>query len=440
MGFVLTIVYLLSIHMALPEMFPFLAPIRPQLTVAVLTTLATLPMAFGLKRPFTGPQVWLLGGFVTLVILSWLPRGYFGGVAATAQDFLPDVAAFFFVALNVTTLQRLRILTMALLAGVVVTLTLGIHQYANTESGVAGGEEEDPPYVMIQRIGSETGGETLVLDRLRGLGVLNDPNDFSQYLLVLLPFVLLQWDPVRRARSYLITLPVGLLLLTGVYLTRSRGALLGLITLVWILIRHNPKLIAAAAVGGAAVLVRFSSSFTGGRDISVEGGSDRLGLWSDGFQMIKSSPLWGVGYRAYMDETGGLTAHNSFLLCAAETGLPAYFLWIGLLLVTIIQMRAIAYDQGPWAADYETRRWSQGLLVSMYVFLVTAFFLSRTFAPTLYALLGMCAAVAAMEARRRNTSPFPRDSWWPAWTVSAGAALLALIYAGVRIGNALKGS
>ncbi len=437
MGFVLTIVYLLSIHMALPEMFPALAAIRPQLTVAVLTTLATLPALFAIKRPFPGPQVWLLGGFVLLVILSWLPRGYFGGVAATAQDFLPDVAAFFFVALNVNSMKRLRILAIALLVGAVITLTAGVRQYREFED--AGEDEEDPPYVMIQRIGSETGGDALVLNRLRGLGVLNDPNDFSQYLLVLLPFLLLQWDPRRKALSYLVVLPVGALLLTGIYLTRSRGALLGLMALGWFLIRGNPKLIAAGVVAGAALLARFSSSFTGGRDISVEGGSDRLGLWSDGFQMIKSSPLWGVGYRGYLDETGGLTAHNSFLLCAAETGLPAYFLWVGLLIVTVIQMRALVYDEGRYAADYETRRWSQALLVSMYIFLVTAFFLSRTFAPTLYALLGMCAAIASMEARRRNTSPFPEFTWWPAWTVALGSALLALIYAGVRVGNALRG-
>lgn len=437
MGFVLTIVYLLSIHMALPEMFPALAAVRPQLTVAVLTTLATLPVLFSLKRPFPGPQIWLLSGFVLLVILSWLPRGYFGGVADTAQDFLPDVAAFFFVAVNVNTIKRLRILVIALILGTAITVGSGIHQYVYLEPGAE--DDEDPPYVMVQRIGSETDGETLVLDRLRGLGVLNDPNDFSQYLLVLLPFVLLFWHPRKRAWSYLVVVPIGLLLLTGVYLTRSRGALLGLLALAWFLIRRNPKLIALGATGAAVFLIRFRASFTGGRDISLEGGSDRLGLWSDGFQMIRSSPLWGVGYRGYLDETGGLTAHNSFLLCAAEAGLPAYFLWVGLLIVTIIQLRALAYDEGPWAPDHETKRWSQALLVSMYIFLVTAFFLSRTFAPTLYALLGMCAALASMEARRRNTSPFPQFTWWPAWTVALGSALLALIYTSVRIGNALRG-
>lgn len=436
MGFVFTILYLLSIHMALPEMFPALAAIRPQLTVAALTTLFTIPVLFSQKRPFSGPQVWLLAGFTTLVILSWLPRGYFGGVAATAQDFLPDVAAFFFVAINVNTMRRLKILALAMVAGVVVTLTLGIHQYFTIEP--SGDEDEEFDYVMVQRIGSEDGGDALVINRLRSLGVLNDPNDYSQYLLVLLPFVLMLWEPEQRRRNLLVVLPVALLLVTGVYLTRSRGALLGLITLGWFLIRGNPKLMAAAAVGGVGLLVRFGSSFTGGREISVEGGSDRLGLWSDGLMMIKASPLWGVGYRGYVDETGGLTAHNSFLLCAAEAGLPAYFLWMGLLIVTVIQMRAIAYDIGPYEADWETRRWSQGLLVSMYMFLVTAFFLSRTFAPTLYALLGMCAALTAMEARRLGRTPFPQHTWWPAWTAGVGTALLVAIYVGVRLGRVLR--
>lgn len=435
MGFVLTLAYLLSIHVGLPERFPELGSFRPQLTIAVLTALASVPVFWKLKWPLPRLQTLLLLAFVLLVVLSWLPRGYLGGVALTAQDFLPDVAAFFFVALHVTSVQRMRIMAMVLIAGAMFTVVEGVAEYhtMEVELGEDGEVEEEPPYVMIQRIGSDTGDEVRFLKRLRGLGVLNDPNDYSQYLLILLPMMMLLWDNRQKLRSVLLLGVPAAVAFYGIYLSRSRGALVGMMVFAGLMTQGSARIIGALAGLGLFAAMKLGVDFTGGRGINAEEGGDRLELWSYGIDMIKESPLWGVGYKAYADQTGGLTAHNSFVLCAAEAGLPAYFLWIALLVVTILQMRVIAFDSRSGSANAETQQWTRGVLMSLYLFLTTAFFLSRTFSTTLYMLLGMCAALTGMEARRRNQDLFPQKSYWPAWSFGLGTAIMAVILVVVRL-------
>ena len=36
-----------------------------------------------------------------------------------------------------------------------------------------------------------------------------------------------------------------------------------------------------------------------------------------------------------------MTAHNSFLLCAAELGLVGFFLWMSIIVVTMIQLNRV---------------------------------------------------------------------------------------------------
>jgi hypothetical protein len=433
MGFVLTIVYLLSIHMGLPERFPQLAPFRPQLTIALLTGLASIPVLFKLKRPLPALQTSLLGVFVTMVLLSWVPRGYLGGVVTTAQDFLPDVAAFFFVALHVTSIKRMKILAVALIAGAVLTVVEGAVQYHSlAESDVAYEGAEEPPFVMLQRVGEDDEAKR-VLMRLRGLGLLNDPNDYSQYLLILMPLMLLLWDPRHKTRSALLLGPAAVIAFYGIYLSRSRGALVGLMVFAGLMIQGSLRWMGALAALGLAGAIRLGVDFTGGRDISADAGSDRLELWGYGIEMIKGSPLWGVGYRGYPDDAGGYTAHNSFMLCAAEAGLPAYFVWIALLVVTVFQLRALAFDTRPRAPSAETQQWCRGVLMSVYLFLATAFFLSRTYSATLYMVLGLCAALTGMEARRREEDVFPKKTYWPLWSAGLGTAMMAAIFLIVRL-------
>src|SRR5262249_3266951 len=157
--------------------------------------------------------------------------------------------------------------------------------------------------------------------RIRGLGVLHDPNALGQFLLMLLPMLFVSNAADERAGKaiYFLAIPISLFFLYGIYLTNSRGSALGVLVLIAILLtrRYRQIGIAASGIFAAIGVVALRSQ---PRSVSIEGGADRLMIWSDGLAMFKHSPLWGVGYYGFQEHSI-LTAHNSYLLCAAELGL-----------------------------------------------------------------------------------------------------------------------
>jgi hypothetical protein len=173
--------------------------------------------------------------------------------------------------------------------------------------------------------------------RLRGLGLINDPNDFGQVdnLSDSAAVHLLATKKMLRNIVFVV-LPVCALLF-GMYLTHSRGALLALMAIMIVAARRRTGTLPALLIAGGVFVAAMSLNFTGGRDISASAGSDRTALWSAGMQMLKSHPLFGVGLGSFTDNCDGcgLTAHNSLVICAAELGLFGLFFWCLFLLSSV---------------------------------------------------------------------------------------------------------
>jgi hypothetical protein len=116
-------------------------------------------------------------------------------------------------------------------------------------------------------------------------------------------------------------------ILGGIYLTHSRGALLGLAAILVFAFRKRIGLI-PSAIGGVLMLGgMIAAGATGGRDVSAAAGEDRMEAWSVGLQLIRSHPIFGVGYRHFTDFYT-ITAHNTIVVCAAEVGLIGLFSWM----------------------------------------------------------------------------------------------------------------
>ena len=83
-------------------------------------------------------------------------------------------------------------------------------------------------------------------------------------------------------------------LLFGAFLTHSRGAVLAILAMAVVALRRRigtiPSLVLACALFAAASAL----NFTGGREISASAGQDRTGLWSEGLELLKSHPFFGV--------------------------------------------------------------------------------------------------------------------------------------------------
>src|SRR5260370_28301137 len=113
-----------------------------------------------------------------------------------------------------------------------------------------------------------------MLYRLRGLGEINDPNDFAQLIVCTIPLMFIFWRPRSIFRNFFVVLVPVSVLLFGAYLSHSRGAMLAILAVAVGAGRRRvggvpSVLLAIAFFGGASAL-----NFTGGRVVVANAGSD----------------------------------------------------------------------------------------------------------------------------------------------------------------------
>jgi hypothetical protein len=142
---------------------------------------------------------------------------------------------------------------------------------------------------------------------------------------------------LRRKGSRLVKiLALGLLaMLAGVImLTGSRGGQLNLAITFWMVFVGGKRkvlgvvLLLIALVGVMVVLPKLQPT----RKTAGDSAAERTALIGAGVGMFKSSPLWGVGYSHFEDNSfRHLSAHNVYVQCVAETGLIGMGLFIPLI-------------------------------------------------------------------------------------------------------------
>src|SRR5208282_1002800 len=94
-------------------------------------------------------------------------------------------AVFFFMVINVTTVRRLKIMT---LAAVGSCLVLTVEALCGYYKGFQG-----EMFVLLTNISSPQDESIGQLTRIRGAGFLSDPNDLAQILLIVLPLAFIAW-------------------------------------------------------------------------------------------------------------------------------------------------------------------------------------------------------------------------------------------------------
>ena len=171
----------------------------------------------------------------------------------------------------------------------------------------------------------------------------------------------------------------------------------------------------------------------GGADESAKG---RLDAWSEGLQMLKSSPIWGIGYNSFKDENE-IVAHNSFVHCFAELGLVGYALWLAAILASFWFFDRIRVTEDAPGGSPELVRWSRALSLSLGAFVTGALFLSRTYSVLLFFLLGLATALAGVAQR---TSARSTEYSLPLTTLASRTAAwvvgsVVLTYAMVKLGR-----
>jgi hypothetical protein len=387
------------------------------------------------------------------------------GAVQVFPAFLPCAYAYFLVCLHCNSKKKLQVVVLMLLF---VCLFVIAHGYIDLHYGAPKSglllpgategsnqilEDNQNPYLLAQR---NNAGEYFY--RLRGLGLINDPNDFGQLIVCLIPLLFIFWRPKKTLSNIVfVVLPVCALLF-GTYLTHSRGALLALMAIIIVAARRRTGTLPALLIAGGIFVATMSLNFTGGRDISASAGSDRTALWSAGMVMLKSHPLFGVGLGKFIDNCDGcgLTAHNSLVICAAELGLFGLFFWCLFLLssvrdaltiaspVKVSEAEPILSEEGlfPLATrkievidKAEVNHLGRLLVLSFTGFLVAGWFLSRTYVMTFFLLGGLVEVVYEMALQRGMIVPRLRMARALPYSAGLAVSLVLLMYIILRITN-----
>jgi hypothetical protein len=276
--------------------------------------------------------------------------------------------------------------------------------------------------------------------RVRWRGQLNDPNELSVFIGAVIPLLFAVGLPIRNAASHrgpgqqkllavlaLAMVGVGLY---AVILSQSRGGQLVIATMFTIMCvsRFGKRGIALAILLALPVLL-----FGGRDDADADASSsERLELLTEGVSLFIAHPFRGVGVEQFADQVNSplhQTAHNSYLLAAAEVGFPGFFFWSGIVWTSLkIPLTAVKAASLP----AEIRAIATALLVSFSGIAVGIFFLSFTYKQLLFIWFGLAGALYGIV---READPTVRVKvGWRDWVgvTLADATLLALLYVYTR--------
>ena len=458
MGFALSILYFITYYLGPSTVFGSLAAYNVVLIIAalvILVSLPVLPRSFILKTP----QSLALVGLTVAVFLSILATGWVGGAFTAFQLFIPNAFAYFLVCLHCNTRKKLQILVLLLLSVSLFVIIEGnlelIHSASPQGLETLPGDitatvtlntpiwNAQHPYLLAQQADS---GKWIY--RIRGMDQINDPNDFGQLLVCVIPLIFIFWRPKKLVRNTLVVLLPVCGLLYGTFLTHSRGALFSLLAMVIVAGRRRIGTIPALLLAGALFIVAFAYGFTGGRDISS--GSGRTVLWAMSIGLLKSHPLFGIGFGDLADQIGQ-TAHNSIMVCAAETGLFGLFFWTMFLLSTLRDTLTLASPEKVSEGEpnelpaYATRprdliekpeviRLGRLVILSFTGFLTAGFFLSRAFVLTFFLLGGIAEVIYQWALQRGMVSPRLKLGRVMLYSTPLSIALVVGVYIFIRIG------
>jgi hypothetical protein len=346
------------------------------------------------------------------------------------REQLPYLLALFFVRVNCDTIARRKILVGALLLLMTCLTLAGAYNYH--------AYPDDPENKFVFR--QNASGDGAVTDepdikwdhRLKAQGLLDDPNDFAQALLVTMALSTVFWGQSMFLNSFLVLLP-GVILLYGIYLTHSRGVLVAMVLMIMVVFRRRLKLWGTVLAGILSAVALVVMRFAGGREISVSSGVDRLDLWAEGLVLFKQSFGFGIGIHNFADEVGK-TAHNSLLLVAVETGIIGLILFIAVFVISFAQLKRTVQPIDGSAPDPVLAHEARCYEAALVAFLGTAWFLSRAYNPIPYILVGLVATLTAQVADRAPDAPLLPP--WPIIvrnSVILAPVCLAVIYLMVHL-------
>jgi len=352
------------------DIFPVLVPLRPALTMAVLTLIFFF-LKYNSKNLVVLKEKQVRYFFLlVLIMIIGIPFSLFSRASFEFIFFQYMMIVTYFVmfVLVVDSLERIyRVLFLACIGS-------GVYSAFSIMSGA-----------------SSPGA------RLR-FGSSFDPNDLAFFALCFIPLNLIFISKDNKLLVRVLCLTGFLLSILLVFLTGSRGGMLGLvITSAVILFRVTvsvrKRFKTLAVIAGVLILSfaslntdRMMSLFSLEDDYNTTSETGRLALWGIGIQAILHNPLTGVGVGRFGELSGHAlkygggkevwrTAHNSVIQIGAETGIFGLTLFL-LMSWNVVKIFARASRE---ATSLKLKKIGEMGLAGFLGMFTAAFFLSQAY-------------------------------------------------------------
>jgi O-antigen ligase len=274
-------------------------------------------------------------------------------------------------------------------------------------------------------------GTTTIGGRVRYIGLLEDPNNLALALGIALPFAFAFFERKRATRRLVLLLLAIALIFWCTFETKSRS---GQVVFLAVIGAYTYK---RWGVRGLALgmMMALPIVLFGGRSGEEAESSTvtRLECWTEGMSMLKATPIIGVGAGQFV-EHHSQTAHNSYILAAAETGLPGFLLWSAVMYLStkipfVLMRRYVTVPEARPA-----RTWSMAMIASMAGLLVGVFFLSFCYHHMLWIYVGLTGALYSV-ARTHDPELRINLTWRDLGIIVAvdfGVLALLLVYVKIK--------
>lgn len=368
--------FLLLLYANTPFVLPAAEVLRPAKVVAALALLSLVgETLFGRRKlDLAWPEGALLVGFLAAAALSCLTALWPGYSAGDVADLAKMALVFFFLVNCANSERGLRGVMWIMVIG-------GMFPAAGTLKNYLQGNLEE--------------------GRAAWVGIFANPNEVAYSLVVLIPIMVYLGTP-RGWFVRLMLLGLSLFYVAAIYVTFSRGGLLGLVAVtglcawrkrnVWLQV-----LVVLMLVGGMAFASRFWSR---GEDFSQLNSDvsfqQRLATSAAGFNMFMDHPLLGVGlgcsviaWPLYAPEglytRSALVTHNTFIQLLSETGILGFVPFVLLTGISLYYARKLALQRA-------TATLGAGIEVAIWGFVVCGMSGGYVLTWFPYLLLGLAAA------------------------------------------------
>jgi putative inorganic carbon (HCO3(-)) transporter len=408
--------------------------------VACLVFAAPAIVEYLLKYPLETQLITLcVFGLLIAVLLPPLLAWDLDELQRTGVAFLKVVAYYLIAVSVITTPARLRglIATLVVCCTALAVVTL-LRYYQVLEV----------PRIKAAAVETMIGpsGETIIIQRMQGTGIFQDPNDLCVMLAAALPWALYLIAADRSWLLRIVWVAIVLVYAYTIYLTKSRGGLIGVLaglgTYVWW--RHGWQ---RAVVLGFLCLPAVAVVFAGrhaAMDAKEGTAQTRIQLWSDWLYEARANMPLGMGMQlpkeiageedksALPGEIQGHLAHNAYLQAFSDMGLMGGCLFLGMYGLTLLSIHRVGTG-GSIIVDPGQRQLQPFLLASATGYAIGLLALSLTYTVPTYLIPALAVAFMRTTVCHPPQQPLRFDERMLFWMAAAGFCFLVWVYVVVRL-------